>query len=185
MSISPIRTLATALAIAVTAGVTVPADAALAVGANAPDFTTQAAIGGKPFTFALRQALKKGPVVLYFFPAAFTKGCTIEAHAFAEASDDFTKNGATLIGLSADPIDQLAKFSVEECRNKFPVGTATPATISGYDVVLPQKTTLSNRTSYVIAPDGKVIYVLSEMSPLGHVDGTMAAVKDWQAHHKG
>ena len=119
-----------------------PATAALSVGAKAPDFTTQAAIGGKPFTFALKKALKKGPVVLYFFPAAFTPGCTIEAHEFAEASADFEKEGATLIGLSADPIDKLAKFSVEECRNKFPVGTATPATISGYDVVLPQRTTL-------------------------------------------
>lgn len=160
-----------------------PATAALSVGAKAPDFTTQAAIGGKPFTFALKKALKKGPVVLYFFPAAFTKGCTIEAHEFAEASADFEKQGATLIGLSADPIDKLAKFSVEECRNKFPVGTATPATISGYDVVLPQRTTLSNRTSFVIAPDGKIIYVLSEMSPEGHVQGTLAAVTAWKAKH--
>ena len=163
----------------------VPANAALPVGAKAPDFTTQAAVGGKPFTFALKKALKKGPVVLYFFPAAFTKGCTIEAHEFAVASYDFEKQGATLIGLSADPIDKLAKFSVEACRNAFPVGTATPATIKGYDVVLPQRTTLSNRTSYVIAPDGKVIYALSEMSPEGHVSGTMGAVKAWRAKHKG
>ena len=160
-----------------------PAIAALPIGAKAPDFTTQAAIGGKPFTFALKKALKKGPVVLYFFPAAFTPGCTIEAHEFAEASADFEKQGATLIGLSADPIDKLAKFSVEECRNKFPVGTATPATINGYDVVLPQRTTLSNRTSFVIAPDGKIIYVLSEMSPEGHVKGTLAAVAAWKAKH--
>jgi len=160
-----------------------PALAALPVGAKAPDFTTQAAVGGKPFTFALKSALRKGPVVLYFFPAAFTKGCTIEAHEFAVASSEFEKQGATLIGLSADPIDKLAKFSVEECRNAFPVGTATPATIKGYDVVLPQRTTLSNRTSFVIAPNGKVVYMLSEMSPEGHVKGTLAAVKAWKAKH--
>jgi thioredoxin-dependent peroxiredoxin len=158
--------------------------AALAIGAQAPDFTTQAAVGGKPFTFALKDALKKGPVVLYFFPAAFTPGCTVEAHEFAEASDQFSKLGATLIGLSADPIDKLAKFSVEECRNKFAVGTAAPAVISGYDVVLPQRTTLSNRTSFVIAPSGRIIYAYSAMSPAGHVTGTLAAVKDWDAANK-
>ena len=162
-----------------------PATAALPVGAKAPDFSTEAAVGGKSFTFALKAALKKGPVVLYFFPAAFTQGCTIEAHEFAEASDEFQKQGATLIGLTAGNADRIKEFSVQECRNKFPVGLATPATISGYDVVLPQKTGWTNRTSYVIAPNGKIIYMLSEPSPEGHVSGTMAAVKAWRAKHKG
>ena len=160
-------------------------NAALPVGAKAPDFSTEAAVGGKSFTFALKAALKKGPVVLYFFPAAFTQGCTIEAHEFAEASDEFQKQGATLIGLTAGNADRIKEFSVQECRNKFPVGLATPATISGYDVVLPQKTGWTNRTSYVIAPNGKIIYMLSEPSPEGHVSGTMAAVKAWKAKHKG
>ena len=162
-----------------------PANAALPVGAKAPDFSTEAAVGGKSFTFALKAALKKGPVVLYFFPAAFTSGCTIEAHEFAEASDEFKKQGATLIGLTAGNADRIKEFSVQECRNKFPVGLATPATITGYDVVLPQKAGWTNRTSYVIAPNGKVIYMLSEPSPEGHVKGTMAAVKAWKAKHKG
>lgn len=154
-----------------------PAYAAIAVGAKAPLFTTQAAVGGKSFTFTLRTALKKGPVVLYFFPAAFTSGCTIEAHEFAEAADEYKKNGATLIGLTAGNVDRIKEFSVQECRNKFPVGVATPATISGYDVTLPQKAGWSNRTSFVIAKDGTIAYVLSEPSPEGHVSGTMTAVK--------
>jgi peroxiredoxin Q/BCP len=154
-----------------------PAHAAIAVGAKAPLFTTQAAVGGKSFTFTLQNALKKGPVVLYFFPAAFTSGCTIEAHEFAEAADEYKKNGATLIGLTAGNVDRIKEFSVQECRNKFPVGVATPATISGYDVKLPQKTGWTNRTSFVIAKDGTIAYVLSEPSPEGHVSGTMTAVK--------
>ncbi len=90
------------------------APAALAPGAAAPNFTTQGALAGKPFRFTLAEALRKGPVVLYFFPAAFTAGCTIEAHEFAEATPEFAKLGATVIGMSADPIDKLQKFSVEE-----------------------------------------------------------------------
>lgn len=159
------------------------APAALAVGAKAPDFATQVSLAGKPMPFALKAALKKGPVVLYFFPAAFTKGCTIEAHDFADATDDFQKLGATVIGMSADPIDKLNRFSVEECRNKFAVGSATPATITAYDVTLAAKPSLSDRTSYVIAPDGKVIYTYSAMDPAGHVSGTMRAVKAWRAAH--
>lgn len=161
----------------------VPAAASLPVGAKAPDFSTQASLAGKAMPFNLKAALKKGPVVLYFYPAAFTKGCTIEAHDFAEATDDFNKQGATVIGMSADPIETLNKFSVEECRNKFAVGSATPATIKAYDVVLPAKPSISNRTSYVIAPDGKVIFAYSAMDPAGHVKGTMDAVKAWRAQH--
>lgn len=160
------------------------APAALAIGSAAPDFTTQASLAGKPFPFALKQALKKGPVVLYFFPAAFTPGCTIEAHDFAEASDQFRKAGATLVGMSADPIEKLNEFSVKECRNKFAVGTATPAMIANYDVKLPQRVGLSNRTSYVIAPNGKIIYAYSAMNPAGHVSGTLNAVKQWEAANR-
>lgn len=154
-----------------------PASAALKVGDKAPNFTTDAALGGKPYTFALDKALKKGPVVLYFFPAAFTSGCTVEAHAFAEASDAFKKEGATLIGLTAGNADRIKEFSTVECRDKFPVGLATPATITGYDVTLPQKAGWTNRTSYVIGKNGRIAYVLSEMKPGGHITGTLAAVK--------
>jgi peroxiredoxin len=155
----------------------VMAQASLPVGAVAPDFTTPGAMGGKQFSFSLAKALKKGPVVLYFFPAAFTTGCTIEARQFAVASDDFRKAGATLIGVAADPIDKLAKFSVEECRSKFAVAVASPAMISGYDVTLPQMMTRSNRTSYVIAKNGRIAYTYTAMAPDGHVTGTLAAVR--------
>jgi peroxiredoxin len=156
------------------------APAALAPGAAAPNFTTQGALAGKPFSFTLAKALKKGPVVLYFFPAAFTPGCTIEAHEFAEATPEFAKYGATVIGMSADSIDKLQKFSVEECRNKFAVATATPAVIKGYDVALPVRPGMTNRTSYVIAPNGRVVHAYSAMSPQKHVSETMAAVKKWR-----
>ena len=159
------------------------ASAALPVGAKAPDFATQVSLAGKPMPFSLAQALRRGPVVLYFYPAAFTSGCTVEAHAFADATDKFKALHATVIGVSHDPIDKLDKFSVSECRNKFAVGSATPATITAYDVVLPVKPSISNRTSYVIAPDGTVIYAYSAMDPAGHVTGTMQAVKAWRAQH--
>lgn len=160
------------------------AAAALKVGATAPNFRTQGAIAGKPFTLSLREELKKGPVVLYFFPAAFTKGCTLEAHEFAEASDDFAKAGARVIGMSADPIDKLARFSVEECRNKFAVATASPAVIKAYDVKLPLMPGRSNRTSYVIAPTGKVIYAHSDLDYRDHVKNTLAAVRNWKSSQR-
>lgn len=158
--------------------------AELPVGAKAPDFQTEGAIGGKIFHLKLSDQLKKGPVVLYFFPAAFTSGCTMEAHEFAEATDDFKALGASVIGMSADPIAKLAKFSVEECRNKFPVATATPATIEAYDVKLPQKTSLANRTSYVIAPNGRILYAHTDLDYRDHVKNTMAAVRAWKAGKK-
>ena len=171
------------LAIAATLGLSAAAQATLPVGAKAPDFATQVSLAGKPMPFALKAALKKGPVVLYFYPAAFTKGCTIEAHDFAEATDDFNRLGATVIGVSGDDVETLNKFSVSDCRSKFAVGSATAQTIAAYDVVLPIKPTLSNRTSYVIAPNGKILFVYSALDPAGHVTGTMQAVKAWKAAH--
>ncbi|HEY9180192.1 MAG TPA: peroxiredoxin, partial [Candidatus Baltobacteraceae bacterium] len=128
------RLLAAAvLALAATA----PALAGLAVGATAPPFTAPASLGGKVFTFNLADALKNGPVVLYFYPAAFTKGCTIEAHTFADAMDQFKALHATVIGVSHDTIDTLNKFSVSECRSKFPVAADTDqAVMKEYDAVL-------------------------------------------------
>lgn len=177
--------LAAATVVAATVTFAGPALAALAVGAKAPVFTTKASLAGKPFDFALAAALKKGPVVLYFFPAAFTPGCTVEANAFADATDDFAKMGATVIGMSNDPIEKLNEFSVKECRNKFAVGVADKALINKYDVALALMPGRSNRTSYVIAPDGKILFVHSEMAPKGHITGTMAAVKAWHAAHAG
>lgn len=161
-----------------------PASAALTPGSKAPDFTTQGALAGKQFNFTLSQALKKGPVVLYFFPAAFTSGCTAEAHEFAEQSAAFKKAGATIIGVAADKIEDLQRFSVQECRNKFAVAVASPAMVKGYDVVLPQYAGRSNRTSYVIAPNGQVVYAYSNMDYRNHVAGTLKAVQDWKASKK-
>ncbi|MEJ2575046.1 MAG: peroxiredoxin, partial [Gammaproteobacteria bacterium] len=122
------------------ASLTVPAHAALNIGDQAPDFTAQASLGGKVFTFALADALKKGPVVLYFYPAAFTKGCTIEAHDFAAAIDKYKALGATVIGVSHDGIEKLNKFSVSECRSKFPVASdADQHIMKAYDAVLAAK----------------------------------------------
>ena len=153
------------------------AHAALPVGAKAPDFATRGAIAGKLFDLRLSDALKKGPVVLYFFPAAFTPGCTAEAHEFAEATDDFKKAGATVIGMSADPVDKLAKFSTEECRDKFAVASAGPKIIADYQVALKMKPSISDRTSYVIAKTGKIAYVHSALDYKDHVKNTLAAVK--------
>jgi thioredoxin-dependent peroxiredoxin len=160
---------------------TAPALAALKPGAAAPDFATQGALAGKAFNFSLKQALKKGPVVLYFYPKAFTSGCTIEAHEFAEATPEFNKMGATVIGVSGDDLDTLKRFSTEECRDKFAVAIATPAIIKSYDVALPVVSSRSNRTSYVIAPNGKIVFAYSAMSPQGHVTGTLDAVRKWKA----
>jgi len=162
----------------------VPAHATLPVGADAPDFTAKASLGGKEFDFSLNEALQKGPVVLYFYPAAFTKGCTIEAHEFAEATDNFHALGATVIGVSHDNIATLDKFSVTDCRSKFPVAADPDATvIKAYDTPLPNNPVMANRTSYVIAPDHKVIFVYTAMDPYKHVDLTMAAVRKWRDEH--
>lgn len=157
-----------------------PATAALAPGAKAPDFQTRGAIAGKVFNLHLADALKKGPVVLYFFPAAFTGGCNAEAHAFAEAIPDFQKAGATVIGMSADTVDTLAKFSSEKCAGKFAVASAGPKVIAGYDVALPQKLNgraITSRTSYVLGRDGRVIFVHNDMDASKHVALTLAAVQ--------
>ena len=162
-----------------------PAQAALNVGAMAPNFTAQASIGGKEFTFALKDALKNGPVVLYFYPKAFTGGCTIEAHLFAEATDKFKALGATVIGVSHDDIATLNRFATLECRNKFAVAADTdPHIMKAYDAVLAQKPEYANRTSYVIAPDGTVLYTYTDLDPTHHVENTMAAVEKWAAEHK-
>jgi thioredoxin-dependent peroxiredoxin len=162
-----------------------PAFASLKVGTKAPLFTTEASLGGKVYNFSLSDALKKGPVVLYFYPAAFTKGCTIEAHDFAAAMGKYHALHATVIGVSHDNIDTLKKFSVSECRSKFPVAADTDQKImQSYDAVLPQNTKYANRTSYVIAPDGTILYTYTNLSPDKHVSNTLAALRDWQAKSK-
>ncbi|MGS0743330.1 peroxiredoxin [Glaciimonas sp. GG7] len=162
-----------------------PALAALKDGDKAPDFSTQASLGGKVFTYSLTDELKKGPVVLYFYPAAFSKGCTIEAHLFADATDKYKALGATVIGVSNDSIDTLNKFSVSECRSKFAVAADTTQSImKSYDSVLLSKTSYADRVSYVITPDSKILYEYSSLNPEQHVENTMHALQEWAAKNK-
>jgi len=173
----------TALALSFTLPFAVQAQ--LEVGAAAPAFTIDAALGGNAFAFSLNDALQKGPVVLYFYPAAFTKGCTIEAHDFAEATDEYRKHGATVLGVSADDLAKLKEFSVSACQSKFAVGADPEAkVIKAYDAQMAFKPDMANRVSYVITPDQKIYYHYSSMSPDDHVANPMAAVKEWAAKNK-
>jgi len=164
------------------ASVTMPAYSALNTGNKAPAFVTQASLGGKVFTYSLSDALKKGPVVLYFYPAAFTPGCTIEAHEFAEAIEKYRELGATVIGVSHDDIEKLNKFSLSECRSKFPVAADTDQSImKSYDAILTAKPEYASRTSYVITPNGEILYSYTDMQPGKHVENTLEALKKWKA----
>jgi len=154
-----------------------PAAAALKTGDKAPDFTAPATLGGKNFTFHLAEALKKGPVVVYFYPAAFTTGCTVEAHDFAEAMPQYRGLGAQVIGVSHDDMKTLDKFSVSECQSKFPVASdSSRAIMKSYDASLGFLTPYADRVSYVIAQDGKVAFTYSAMDPDEHVSRTLKAV---------
>ena len=138
-------------------------------------------MAGKPITFDLDKALKKGPVVLYFFPAAFTPGCNIEAEAFAEAIPDFKKAGATVIGLTAGNLDQLADFSGKKCAGKFAVGEASDKIKTAYDVALKGNANgWTNRTTYVIGQDGKIVLTYSDLKPNDHISKSLAAVRALQ-----
>ena len=173
-----------------------PALAALKPGDMAPDFTAQGSLGGQPFTFHLKDALKKGPVVVYFYPSAYTGGCDLEAHTFAEESDKFASAGATIIGVSADNLDRLKVFSADPnfCAGKFPIA-------SDADTKIAQSYALNvgaakdgakdvrgevighafiERVTYVVGKDGKIMAVMSSkadgLSPDQHVDKSLAIV---------
>ena len=179
------------------ATLTAPAFAALQNGASAPEISAKGVTGGQEFNFKLSEALKKGPVVMYFFPAAYTQGCTIETQAFAEKADEFKAAGATLVGLTAgaamadgkmagasENLARLAEFSKEHCRDKFPMVAISADTVKAYDVSLnDKKPDWSNRTSFVIAPDGKVLLSHTSQEPKGHIEKTLEAVKAWKAAH--
>jgi thioredoxin-dependent peroxiredoxin len=164
-------------ALAAAALIATPATAALKVGDKAPDFTTTGAVGGKEFKLHLADQLKHGPVVLYFFPKAFTSGCTAEAHAFSENIGEFKKAGAQVIGMSGDDLKTLHDFSTKECRSAFPVATATPDTQRAYDVAWAKYPGMTTRTSYVIDKSGKIVMVHDDLDFSQHVAKTLAAVK--------
>lgn len=158
--------------------------AALEQGTKAPDFTLTAAQGGKEFSLSLKQVLRGGPVVLYFFPAAFTPGCTVEAHLFAEANGQFNQLGARVIGVTAGNIHRVAEFSRSACRDKFAVAADPGAKVAAkYDSRMQgaDGKPMSNRTSYVIAPNGTILLAYTDSKPQAHVEKTMAAVRAWKA----
>ena len=169
------------LAGAVAALFATPGSAALQQGVHVPSLVTQGALDGRPFPFNLQQALREGPVVLYFFPKANTPGCNLEAQAFAERIAEFRRAGAQVVGMSGDTVEDLAEFSRKECAGAFPVARATPSTIEAFDVALSmggqRNVNVSDRTSYVIAPDGKVTMVHSDLNWAEHVSKTLAAVQ--------
>jgi thioredoxin-dependent peroxiredoxin len=169
----------TIAAAALTAWPVPSAQASLAQGARAPQFTAQGAQGGRLMTVNLRNLLRRGPVVLYFFPRAFTDGCTIESRAFAEAVPDFAAAGATVIGMSGDDVATLSRFSTEACRSAFPMASASATLIAQYDVAL--RPGVTTRTSYVIAQDGTIAHVHNDMNPNDHVRETLAAVRALQS----
>ena len=168
-----------------TLALTVPARAALDIGDKAPDFTAPAALAGKQYSFSLAESLAKGPVVLYFFPAAFSAGCSAEAHEFAEATDKFAALGATVIGVSSDDIETQVKFSMQACQGKFAVASdATKAVIKSYDAAMMIMPDYANRVSYVITPDRAIIYSYQSLNPSKHVTNTLGALRDWEKTHK-
>jgi peroxiredoxin Q/BCP len=158
------------------------AQALLAPGNAAPDFALQAAQGGETFEYRLYEALEKGPVVIFFYPKAFTSGCTVQARMFARAKDQFTALGAAIIGLSADSLEVAKDFSLKECSSAYPV-VADPdgKAVKAYDASMLLGSATSKRASYVITPDRKIFYVYSDMSPQDHVTKTLDAVKRWKS----
>lgn len=171
---------ATAAVIALCAAVPASSHAALKPGESAPDFSAPAWLAGEPFTFRLSEALERGPVVVYFFPAAHTPGCNLEAHLFSEAIDRFKAHDATVIGVTAGNTDALAAFSkeTEHCGGKFPVAADPGAKIARqYDALLPKKPEWSDRTSYVVSPAGTIVHVHADLNPNRHVKETLEAVE--------
>lgn len=161
--------------------VALPAQAGLDIGERAPDFTTNAALGGTVYKYSLAESLRKGPVVLYFFPAAFSEGCSVEAHNFAEATSQYEALGATVVGISADDIDTLAKFSVQACQNRFPVASdESQRVMKAYDAVMQTRPEYANRITYVIAPDGRIVYHYMSLNPVKHIERTLDALREWR-----
>lgn len=166
-------------------------------GDTAPVFTTKASLAGSEFNFSLKKSLAKGPVVVYFYPSAYTGGCDAEAHAFAEMKDKFTAAGATIIGVSGDDIKRLDTFSADPnyCAGKFAVASDSEGKIAAtYGLTInPAKLGMKDmrgmelnhgfipRTTYVIGKNGKVVSVFSSetdhISPTEHVDKSLAIVK--------
>jgi peroxiredoxin Q/BCP len=171
-----------------------PAFAALEQGASAPDFKAPASLAGKEFSYSLKDALKKGPVVVYFYPSAYTGGCNIQAHTFAENYDKFTAAGASVVGVSLDKISTLNEFSAdpEFCAGKLPVASDADGSIAKrYELkVMDGRPGMKNtkgqdidhgfaeRTTFVITPDGKVAATIGNMKPAENVLKALETVQN-------
>jgi peroxiredoxin len=170
-----------------------PAAAALQEGDAAPDFKAPASLAGQPFTFSLQEALQNGPVVVYFYPSAFTGGCNVQARTVAVNHDKFTAAGASIIGVSLDNIETLNEFSAdpEYCGGKVPVASDLDGKIAkSYDLSIRegkegQKNTrgdeighgFTERTTFVVTPDGKIAATLGGLSPTVNVERALEVVQ--------
>lgn len=181
------------------AAMVVPAFAALKQGDKAPDFSAKASMAGKEFTFSLKDALKKGPVVVYFYPSAYTKGCNLQAHTFAVNYDKFTAAGATVVGVSLDNIKRLNQFSADPdyCAGKLPVASDESGSITkSYDLQVREGAAgmkdsrgeeighgFAERTTFIVTPDGKVAAIVggTGVSPTDNVDQALKAVQELAA----
>ncbi len=184
--VKPLAAVLIALSTLSTLSITPSAFAALDVGEKAPDFNAPAALAGQQFKFSLAEQLAKGPVVLYFFPAAFSVGCSAEAHEFAEATEKFAALGASVIGVSTDDIDTQVKFSMQACQGKFAVASDSgKSVIKSYDAAMMMLPDYANRISYVIAPDQSIAYAYQSLNPSKHVENTLTALREWGIANKG
>ncbi|WP_374488018.1 peroxiredoxin [Zoogloea sp.] len=169
------------------------AQAALNEGSNAPDFKTQASLAGKSFTYSLKDALRKGPVVVYFYPSAYTNGCNLQAHTFAEQLDKFSAAGASVVGVSLDSIDRLNRFSADPdyCAGKLAVASdadgkiAKAYALSVREAAAGRKDTkgqdidhgFAERTTFVIQPDGRIVATIGNLAPVANVQKALEVVR--------
>ncbi len=188
------------VSIALSALIALPTLAAIPEGSQAPDFKTQASLAGKEFTFSLKKSLKKGPVVVYFYPSAYTGGCNLQAHTFAINKEKFDATGATIIGVSLDSITRLNDFSADPdyCAGKIPVASDADGSIAKkYDLnirpaVEGRKDSrgieighgFAERTTFVVNTDGKVVNTIGGLTPAENVDKTLEAVQQLAASKK-
>jgi len=179
--------------------VTLPAIAALEVGQTAPTFQAKASLNGKAFDYSLADELKKGPVVVYFYPSAYTQGCNIQAHEFAENMEKFNAAGATVVGVSLDSIERLNDFSADPayCAGKLAVASDASGDIArSYGLNIREFAGMrdsrgieidhgfADRTTFIVTPDGKVANTIGNVSPAENVQKSLEAVQALQhANH--
>ena len=151
--------------------------AELETGEAAPDFTVNGFQAGEPVDFTLSDALEEGPVVIFFFPAAYTSGCEAQAASFAESIEDFDALGARVIGVTAGNTERLAEFSTQHCASAFPVFAVSDSMMGDYEVGLMMRPGWTQRTTYVIGTDQTIAMEYTEMNPYEHVDRSLEVLR--------